>query len=543
MGIPYYYKDIITKYKTIIKDKIPQCAYLLLDFNSIIHQCAARVVHKNPKTYTHDLIIDEIIQHTLAIINKLTPTNTIFIGVDGVAPLAKMVQQRKRRYLTALKTEVIRDFIERKLIEVPPPWNSDWDSNIITPGTAFMSHLDARLHEFFDHRSDLPCKVIVSGSNEPGEGEQKLFDFMKKTCTPDDNVTINGLDADLIMLSLLSDHKIFLQRDEETFVDIEDFRANISHHINPDNPSQEFMWDYVFLCFLLGNDFIPNIPFLKIRNGGTDILTTIYKNVQQSLGTNLVIHDNHHDRTCKFRPNFTFLREVFKHLADLEDENMKYACTKYTDTTFLKNYVPSIPEDCNKQLKKFLINYEQYPLFNKHPLTNGSPKSYGVTWQSEYYNDLFGSHDSTHIKKYSSTYIHGLMWITNYYYNRNYDYFWCYPYTLSPLASDLYKCMLTTTGDELNVIHEKLQKDAYDFKISPLLQLLCVIPPQSISILPQHVMCLLTDPSYNMMQCYPSKFKLCTFMKHYLWECIPILPNINIVHAQSVLNTLIQNQL
>lgn len=534
MGIPYYYKDIISKYKTIIKDKIPQCDYLLLDFNSVIHQCAARVIQKCPITYTHDMIIDEIVQQTVCIIEKLMPTKAVLIAVDGVAPVAKMVQQRKRRYITALKTEVIKEFIEQRLIDPPSPWNSDWDSNIITPGTAFMTHLDTRLTEFFSSR-EAPYNVIVSGSNERGEGEQKLFDYLKRTCTGQDVIIINGLDADLIMLSLLSNHSIFLQRDEETFVDICEFRQSICNHVNPDNPAQEFMWDYVFLCFLLGNDFIPNIPFLKIRNGGVDILLDIYRSIQREIDSNLVItKDAKH-----FSVNFRFLQDVFKKLTDMEKENMHFACTKYTDTTYIRSSLPSLPENCNKQLKKFLVNFEQFPLNNRHHLTSGSPKSIGVTWQSEYYHDLFRGHDSKNIEKYCNAYIEGLLWITNYYYNRNYDHFWSYPYTLSPLASDIYKTMLTLTMDQFNSMHKKLDTNSHAFEITPLLQLLCVIPPHSISIFPKHVQKLLTDPSHNMMQCFPTKFKLCTFMKTFLWECTPVLPDIDIVHAH---NTLIQNQ-
>jgi 5'-3' exonuclease len=219
----------------------------------------------------------------------------------------------------------------------------------------------------------------------------------------------------------------------------------------------------------------------------------------------------------------------------MEDENMTYACTKYTDTTFIKNYVPSVPETCDRQLKKFLTNFEQYPLFNKHPLTNGNKKSFGVTWQSEYYRDLFGGYDSSSVKKYCLAYIEGLIWILNYYYNRRYDNFWCYPYTLCPLTSDLYKCIMNCQKNEIIKTEKKLRSNTHSFTITPLLQLLCVIPPQSISIFPEHVTSLITDPSHNLMQCFPSKFRLCTFMKHYLWECTPILPDIDIVHAFNTL--------
>ena len=45
-------------------------------------------------------------------------------------------------------------------------------------------------------------KIIVSTSQEPGEGEHKLFDYLRKNDLTNDNIALYGLDSDLIMLSI-----------------------------------------------------------------------------------------------------------------------------------------------------------------------------------------------------------------------------------------------------------------------------------------------------------------------------------------------------
>ena len=41
--------------------------------------------------------------------------------------------------------------------------------------------------------------------------------------------------------------------------------------------------DYLFICFLIGNDFIINSHSINIRYNGLEILLSIYKNIQKDL--------------------------------------------------------------------------------------------------------------------------------------------------------------------------------------------------------------------------------------------------------------------
>ena len=55
----------------------------------------------------------------------------------------------------------------------------------------------------------LKVNYIISDSNEPGEGEHKIMKYMD-TLNKDSINVVYGLDADLIMLSMIRNHTVYL---------------------------------------------------------------------------------------------------------------------------------------------------------------------------------------------------------------------------------------------------------------------------------------------------------------------------------------------
>jgi 5'-3' exoribonuclease 1 len=66
---------------------------------------------------------------------KIKPQKVFFMAIDGVAPRAKMNQQRSRRFRTARDAVQQRKEAERKGEKLPD--EKAFDSNCITPGRCF----------------------------------------------------------------------------------------------------------------------------------------------------------------------------------------------------------------------------------------------------------------------------------------------------------------------------------------------------------------------------------------------------------------------
>lgn len=194
---------------------------LYLDMNGIIHPCCRPPGKPTPKSET--TMFEAIFDYIDDIMTVVKPKKVLFMAVDGVAPRAKMNQQRSRRFRTALEREetaereasIVKKWrAEGLVLTTDDTKASGFDSNVITPGTEFMHNLSRALQLYIVERihsnplfKDL--KIVLSDAFVPGEGEHKLLEFIRsQRALPDYNVNtshcIHGADADLIMLGLLT---------------------------------------------------------------------------------------------------------------------------------------------------------------------------------------------------------------------------------------------------------------------------------------------------------------------------------------------------
>ena len=490
MGIPFYYRNLIQKNPKLLKSNIslPELDfkndYLFFDYNALMHP-VAQTSAQTSSTKKYVELAHAIIDETYRIINLYNPLN-IIICVDGVAPMAKMVQQRRRRYMSGFRN---------KLIEKKPAY----DSNAITPGTKLMHEL----HKVFEEEFVKNPKITYSSFKEPGEGEHKIINYIKTNLKSDDSCIIYGLDADLIMLTLGLSQQVYLIRDDK-LLDIAVLRESIILEYNiPLN-------DYITLCFLLGNDFIPCLPFLKIREGAIDILLDTYKSI---IGNDVLVNK-------KNIINLEVLLRIIESLSKSENKYMLNAIHKYNEY----NYIPR--SNCTSEEKK-LHKIDAYPVINKNILSDN--------WRKDYYKYIFNIH------KACIDYIDGILWTANYYFKHKFDKSWCYQNFYAPTILDLHNYLLKHV-EFIGERQRQLTKgpDYIDYD----LQLLLVLPPESIDLIDTNYHEILTNITKSCLHMYPRSFMIHMYLKHYLWECIPLIPSIDIQKIsneyQKIKNKIIQ---
>ena len=313
--------------------------------NGIVHPCSHPEDRPPPKDEEEMML--EIFKYTDRVVNMVRPRKLLMIAIDGVAPRAKMNQQRSRRFRSAQeakekeedKAELLKMLRSQGGPIEEPSIKKAWDSNEITPGTPFMDILASSLRYWIAYKLNTDpawakIKVIISDSTVPGEGEHKIMEFIRSQRSspehdPNTRHVIYGLDADLIMLGLGTHEPHFRVLREDVFAqdskprtcrlcgqaghearectgqakvkDGEFDEKDSAHPLKPFIwlhvsvlreylevelyvPSQPFRFDleraiddWVFMCFFVGNDFLPHLPSLEIRENGIDTLIAIWR--------------------------------------------------------------------------------------------------------------------------------------------------------------------------------------------------------------------------------------------------------------------------
>lgn len=518
MGIPSYFKYIVQKHRNILKKYNANLLVdnFYMDCNSVIYDCV-RQLPKNCKDIEMELIKQTCIKIE-EYINMINPAKRVFVAFDGVAPVAKLEQQRNRRFKTQFEKNLMSD-IGVKLEEI------SWSTASITPGTKFMEKLASGTKKYFLAKRFSNIEIIVSASDEAGEGEHKIYQYIRdNNHHKEESTAIYGLDADLIMLTLnhlRNADKLYLFRETPHFIrsfdksldpnvtyvmDMPLMAECLTDELNDgddiENESQkQRMFDYIFICFLLGNDFMPHFPALNIRTDGIDRIMSAYKQTL-SISGNL---------TTRNKIIWKNVRTFIKILADKEEEYIEREHGIREKQSKNVHY-RSRNEGESKEQQSFM----NIPLLDRKKEEYINPYESG--WQKRYYKVLFdGEMCEEHTKKLCLNYLEGLEWTFKYYTSGCADWDWHYKYEYPPLLEDLIKYVPYFDVDLIESNDSK--------PLPPIVQLSYVLPSSMSELLPIDVRkSLYTHYPEWYNEEYSFEWSYCK----YFWECHAKLPKMDI---------------
>lgn len=597
MGVPGFFSWLLRHYKEhkIVRhdlEKKPKVLYI--DSNCLFHpQCFKVLDYYNADTKIsleklEKKMFQRITNYIDFLINFVDPTEEVYISVDGVAPLAKISQQRKRRYRT-VDDNKIKDAIKEKYGK---PINNIWNNTKITPGTEFMEELHRHIVRYIKNKKATGCelKITYSSYMTPGEGEHKILDDIKSRGTLvcdgdiDDAYIIYGLDADLFFLAMASQkNNIFLLREsteldmkrkdkktetktadilkdvaeELKYVSVDEtmkcLNEQITHIIELKTEtklagkSKSFTNDFIVLCYLLGNDFLPHFPSVDIKKFGLDILLDAYTDTYICLKTSLtnLKISKKSEKSKNLEVDNIFLSELLRRMSEKELEYFRDVLPEQEERTRKKRcpFYGSSSEDLyNREMWELenLNTKELRELKEKDEIKFSEVIDYKTLQDAKtrYYKHYFGHYVTPRKKLHKikedacANYLEGIMWVGRYYFETCPGWKWQYDYNHAPFISDVYEFYEKYRYD-INTIGFKL-----DIPLKPCVQLVGVLPPElGLKEVPELYKKAYLEES-DIIDMFPKEIELDVINKDMYWQCIPILPRLDVMRLENFLEGL-----
>jgi 5'-3' exonuclease len=520
MGIPSYYKRLSKTIKNLVvhhrNDGSFKAGALLFDFNCMIYQVIRSPTMRPFPGYDHPDaaawekdVCQAVVDYTVKVWQEVGKPKTVFLGLDGVVPMAKIRQQRMRRFKSIWTAE------EEKARGIRDAEANHWDTNAITPGTEFMEKLGRRLGDLCAIQ-----KWTLSDTTEQGEGEHKCMKFWRGLPPIDGSLVIYGLDADLILLCLLTQqltgrkNSVWCIRETAEWeggkdkglaefmrLSIDTLQgALVSSKMDP----LQWTLDYVASMSFLGNDFVPHGLSLKIRDGGHDRLLKDLKR----------LHDQGKTLT-KFVEGrgWTYQKEsVIELITHWEAEEESKILEFMKNKAVRVNYEDWQMTPCEWKVEERLLCETRGKLWND--------------WEDRLYKGWFGPGvDGDCASKF---YVEGLQWILDYYTQQNaINTHWMYPWGLPPTWRSLRKFLRNQDDD---VAFRAPALDASN-PTQPEEQLAMVLPRESWHLIRTTRLRKLPDifPHY-----WPKKYGFFSAGKIFMWECEAEIPLLHLPIVRSV---------
>ena len=568
MGVPGFFAWLLKNKKKlggknlILNNLDIQIKWLMLDTNCLLHPCVANILEKYNQG---NLIIDpkkdlraqieqyiwEKIKSTIDNMIAQIKPDCIYIGIDGVAPMGKILQQRQRRY---------RFLYDKKIklnMEENQEKNSDEKTNCITkttkldsgieepvlplssieltPGTDYMERINKRFDLYIEQLNKQGIRYVYSSYHDEGEGEHKILQYIKKNLSPKDSIVIYGLDADLLFLSLGLgyEYDLYVMREKQIFVN-KQVDMNLEH-------DQEYNYveikqlhqmisslnistnDFIVLCYLIGNDFLPGLLTTDVKKGGLDKIFRAWDNFKEKKGIYNELDEFGHIKShlvnktgSIYSIQLDMLRGVFSELVWTE----KYVWTNINRDRIL-NQENLEPEELEKLAWE--KQEDKKSLLNKFIQGTSSDTDFlekiEFNSQTEYYSYYLGVNcldiDKTIQSKMVNDYISGIKWCISYYLNECIDWTWGYNFMITPTIRDIIGFFPQKNISNTNIIERTL---------NPVEQLILAIPPQTYHYVIEPDIIKKIKANKNIGYMLPESFGIDVNKEHIFWKCQVKIP-------------------
>jgi 5'-3' exonuclease len=522
MGIPSYFRKLVGQYKGLIRRDKPGGAvgWLMFDFNCLVYHVLARPDCPVYSADRHEVwegqFLDEVARYALKVIRAVEPTAGVYIAVDGVAPMAKIRQQRMRRF----KGTSVKQGKEADAAAAAAEPRTSWDKNAITPGTRFMEKLSARLQRLIGDHQPAGQRWLLSDATEAGEGEQKIMGYIRKGmcggAANTDSVVVYGLDADLIVLSMWTRTEVFPDRPMWLFRE----RVERGEMIRDATGEEMFEWfsvavlenaisqeggvaeldagarrewvqDYCAAMMLLGNDFLPTSMTFRLKENGHGRLLDMLGKARRAAGGNRLW-------AREGGLNLAGWTAAVRYLSNAEEDRFLRAVQKKLEA----RGDDTDPEDEPLRVRADAVFLD----------AGAGPETMRLRadWRKVYADLGFGGN----VRGAVDTYIQGMRWVVDYYTGVPVNMEWVYPWHFAPLWEHIY--MGLVTGGWRAVPAPGLRT------LQPIEQLAMVLPQRSWGL-------IRADATVARLPAlaphwFPEGFALNSVGKRYAWECEPEIP-------------------
>ncbi|KAL0460007.1 UNVERIFIED_CONTAM: 5'-3' exoribonuclease 3 [Sesamum latifolium] len=555
---------------------------------------------------TYEEVFSSMYAYIDRLFNIVRPRKLLYMAIDGVAPRAKMNQQRARRFRASRDNQIaVRIFVssytfvlapeifdlicihsivlfifqeemEEKLRQefeklgkpvLPKQESQVADSNVITPGTEFMYMLSGKLQSYIRlRRSENPAwgniKVILSDGNVPGEGEHKIMAFIRAQRSlpgydPNTRHCLYGMDADLIMLALAT-HEIHFSILREEVLSVESrfspestlehswrkaeseklasrmealFVVNKKQHYQflnvwilreylafdlavsgPEKLGcdlERIIDDFIFMCFLAGNDFLPHMPSLEIHEA--EDKKGAYIKLKRAERYILLVG--------------AYEEKIFSKRAELRDRKLRRILAEDKDARDYEenqaDYERGLDVACSstsvnaddalnntKELKQKLKDYmrNESDLFKDGVLGKDKVKFGTPCWRERYYMEKFAAQTPEEAETTRKSVV--CLILKDYITKARID------------CASLLKDLNLTLSNEAEV-SERFTLQTVGSADGG------VLPPGSAHALPSAYKGLMVDENSNIIDFYPTEFETDIEGKRYTWQGICKLPFID----------------